>query len=204
MPSTFSKSGSVHFASFWLGVWLTKQNRIWGLSAVLWFAFKRLANSNGISLGKSGLVDSKNKLSNWILLKSTTRQHDFLEKLFANRGKFVLWVSPPNENRTGVFKQSTWEGSRTLRLVKTTKVFTKIDCFCWLFCLLAKALKSLMRRGSEGDQKVMRGQEQVERAVHSFQTMAKKTQPSKITKRISSNLTFINKKRPSSFGGGQK
>ena len=34
-----------------------------------------------------------------------------------------LWVSPPNENRTGVFKRGTSRLSRTFQLVKTTEAF---------------------------------------------------------------------------------
>ena len=137
MPLTFSKSETVHFASFWLGVWWTKQNRVWGLSFVLWFVYKRVANSDPISFGKSGIVHSISKLSNRFLPKSMKKQHNFLAKLSTNRGQFVLWVSPPNGNRTGVFKQGTSRLSRTLQLVKTTKVFTRnwlflFYCFvCW-------------------------------------------------------------------------
>ena len=194
LPWTFSKSETIHFASFWLGVWWIKQNQVWGVTFVLWFGPRRVANSDPISFGKSGFLHSISAVSKWILLKSMKKQHKFLAKLSTERGKFILWVSPPNQNRTGLFKQGTSCLSRTLQLVKTTKVFRTnwlffVDCFV---CLIEKPCKALWEELREWGWEVMR---LVDTPFYSGCSMVKTAQPHFITKRSTCSKPHLFLKR---------
>ena len=135
LPWTIPKTGSVHFALFWLGIWWTKLNRVWGSSPVLWFASKSVGNFNPISLGKRGLVHSISAVSMPIVLKTMKKQHKFVENLSTSKGKFQ------DEPR----RQIEIERRYLSRGLKSSvglcdcwrpRVFTKNWlCFCCFVCL---------------------------------------------------------------------
>ena len=84
------------------------------------------------------LLSSKQWKNNTIYRRKCQREKE----------NFPRWASPPNENRTGVFKQGTLDLSRTWQLLKTTGVFTEIDCVLLFVWKVGKPFKAF--KGKKG------------------------------------------------------
>ena len=131
--STFSKSESEHSASLWLGFSPGKQQILRLVCPfVIWLKVSGWFQPNIISQ-KYGLA-FPNPIEQVRSLQNVEKSTQIPSEIVNVKGKSTKRVSPPNGNRTGVFKQGTSQLSRTWQAVKTTSLHMKLIDFCLFGC----------------------------------------------------------------------
>ena len=168
MPRTIPKTGSVHFALFWLGIWWTKLNRVWGLSPVLWLTSKSVGNFSPISLGKIDLSRLFRRCPCRFSSNQWKNQHKFVENLSMKRVKFQDGPRRQMEIERG-YLSGGLKGSLSLDNCRRPQGSSQKIDWILLFCCLF--VRKSLEKPSKGNKKGWKAEFIVaERVVESYPT----------------------------------